>query len=72
MKTVDPTQGLVWADLEVESKSLLQGFLETSGKHLISPARWKWLCHRVRSFFKLYLVCAVFVSYVVSVQIAQL
>lgn len=69
---IPPRDWRVWADLEVVAKSLLKEFLETSGKYLISPACWKWLSHRVRSFLKLYLVCAVFVSQAVDVQIAQL
>lgn len=52
VKTVDPTQGLVfWGlDLEVDSKSLSQEFLETSEKHLTSPAWWKWLLTQSKSF----------------------
>lgn len=49
VKTVDTTRDwFVWADLEVDSKSLVKEFLETSGKRLISPAWWKWLCDRVK------------------------
>lgn len=71
VKTVDTARDwFVWADLEVDSKSLVKEFLETSGKRLISPAWWKWLCDRVRPFFKLYLVCTVFVSTAALVRIS--
>lgn len=48
VNTTQPRGRFVWADSEVHSKSLLKEFLETSGKHLISPAWWKWLYHRVK------------------------